>query len=69
MNWKDCIKDLNGAAVITHKGDRAVIIGFELIDDSLNHFIGKYKVRFLDGGMVGWYTRAQLAMKGFEKWL
>lgn len=69
MNWSDSIKDLSGVSVITYKGDRAVIICFELVDDSLNHFIGKYKVRFLDSSAVGWYTRAQLAMKGFEKWL
>ena len=69
MEWKDCIKDLSGVKVVTHKGDSAVIIGFELVDDSLNFFVGKYKVRFLSSSAVGWYTRSQLAMRGFEKWL
>jgi hypothetical protein len=47
MNWKQCIKNMNGKKVITHKGDKAVISG--------------YQVSF-DSPAVGWYTWAQLTL-------
>ena len=69
LKWQDCIKKLNGYKVITYKGDNADIVKFDMYCNQLGHFIGKYQVRFLHGGAVGWYTRAQLSIKGFEKWL
>ena len=60
-NWKNCIKNLKGREVITYKGDRAIIRSFDVKCKQLGHFIGKYKVSFLDSpALVGWYTRDQL---------
>jgi hypothetical protein len=61
MNWKQCIKNMNGKKVITHKGDRAVISGFDIKCNQLGHFIGKYQVSF-DSPAVGWYTWEQLTL-------
>jgi len=61
MNWKKCIKNMSGKKVITHKGDGAVIIGFDIKCNQLGHFIGKYQVAF-DSQAVGWYTWSQLTL-------
>ena len=62
MDWKDCIKKLNGHKVITHRGNKGDIVRFEINCKQLGHFIGKYQVRFVHGGAVGWFTYNQLTI-------
>jgi hypothetical protein len=62
MNWQDCIKNLNGYKVITHKGDKADIVKFDTNDDLYGKPINKYKVKFLNSIGVGWYTYDQLTL-------
>ena len=61
MNWKQCIKNMNGKKVTTYKGDRAVIRSFDIKCNQLGHFIGQYQVSF-DSPAVGWYTWEQLTL-------